>query len=288
VDVLQAMLPQEADAFDFAFIGTTRDVIEVSLLPPPIILIVITAAVSSRSIVSVDADADKRKNWEYYEIMLKLVRPGGLILIDNVLFYGRVTDPEVTSARCTCLGITVEHTLDETIEMHSSTCLDTQPLHIRTMRRRLSPFGSSMRGLWMTIASRSALCPLETASHFAAGGDCSWAARRQRRSNARRVWRPTGRASGARWSGSASIVRATDGDLRHDVMSLGKVVLPRSGHVSCICRLERLHKNRDKLEDHQPEQSTGRSQRMPSPRVGLFPLLTPARNCDSSSPRTLC
>ncbi len=41
------------------------------------------------------ADADKRKNWDYYEAMLKLVRPGGLILIDNVLFYGRVADPEV-------------------------------------------------------------------------------------------------------------------------------------------------------------------------------------------------
>ena len=41
------------------------------------------------------ADADKRKNWDYYETMLKLVRPGGLILIDNVLFYGRVADPEV-------------------------------------------------------------------------------------------------------------------------------------------------------------------------------------------------
>ena len=43
----------------------------------------------------VGADADKRKNWDYYEAMLKLVRPGGLILIDNVLFYGRVADSEV-------------------------------------------------------------------------------------------------------------------------------------------------------------------------------------------------
>jgi len=43
----------------------------------------------------VSADADKRKNCDYYEATLKLVRPGGLILIDNVLFYGRVADPEV-------------------------------------------------------------------------------------------------------------------------------------------------------------------------------------------------
>lgn len=39
-----------------------------------------------------NADADKRMNWDYYELMLQLVRPGGLILIDNVLFYGRVAD----------------------------------------------------------------------------------------------------------------------------------------------------------------------------------------------------
>ncbi len=40
-------------------------------------------------------DADKRKYREYYEILLKLVRPGGTIAIDNVLWYGKVGDPEV-------------------------------------------------------------------------------------------------------------------------------------------------------------------------------------------------
>ena len=44
------------------------------------------------------ADADKRQNWSYFELMLQLVRPGGLILIDNVLFYGRVADPEVRTS----------------------------------------------------------------------------------------------------------------------------------------------------------------------------------------------
>lgn len=39
-------------------------------------------------------DADKRGYWEYYEKLLTLVRPGGLIAIDNVLWYGRVADPE--------------------------------------------------------------------------------------------------------------------------------------------------------------------------------------------------
>ncbi|MEM6591403.1 MAG: class I SAM-dependent methyltransferase [Cyanobacteria bacterium P01_C01_bin.73] len=38
-------------------------------------------------------DADKRGYDAYYEAALALVRPGGLILIDNVLWSGRVADP---------------------------------------------------------------------------------------------------------------------------------------------------------------------------------------------------
>eukprot|EP00899_Mesostigma_viride_P024538 jgi/Mesvir1/5269/Mv15382-RA.1 len=43
-------------------------------------------------------DADKRNYHNYYELLLKLVRPGGAILVDNVLWYGRVADPSVTDA----------------------------------------------------------------------------------------------------------------------------------------------------------------------------------------------
>lgn len=42
------------------------------------------------------ADADKRAYDKYYELLLQLVRPGGLIAIDNTLFYGRVVQPEVS------------------------------------------------------------------------------------------------------------------------------------------------------------------------------------------------
>ena len=38
-------------------------------------------------------DADKKNYGHYYERVLKLVRAGGLILIDNTLWYGRVADP---------------------------------------------------------------------------------------------------------------------------------------------------------------------------------------------------
>jgi len=40
-------------------------------------------------------DADKPGYDGYYEACLHLVRPGGLILIDNVLWSGKVADPEV-------------------------------------------------------------------------------------------------------------------------------------------------------------------------------------------------
>ena len=39
-------------------------------------------------------DADKRNYENYYEKCLKLIRPGGLIAVDNVLWFGRVVDPE--------------------------------------------------------------------------------------------------------------------------------------------------------------------------------------------------
>jgi caffeoyl-CoA O-methyltransferase len=43
-------------------------------------------------------DADKQTYLEYYEAVLKLLRPGGLMLIDNVLRGGAVLDPADDSA----------------------------------------------------------------------------------------------------------------------------------------------------------------------------------------------
>ncbi|KAI7726350.1 hypothetical protein M8C21_008006 [Ambrosia artemisiifolia] len=40
-------------------------------------------------------DAEKRMYQEYFELLLKLVRPGGVIVIDNVLWHGKVADPLV-------------------------------------------------------------------------------------------------------------------------------------------------------------------------------------------------
>lgn len=40
-------------------------------------------------------DADKENNLGYYEYALNLVRPGGLILIDNILWSGKVLEPDM-------------------------------------------------------------------------------------------------------------------------------------------------------------------------------------------------
>jgi predicted O-methyltransferase YrrM len=44
-------------------------------------------------------DADKANYPNYYELCLQLLRPGGAVGIDNVLWYGKVADPAVTDNR---------------------------------------------------------------------------------------------------------------------------------------------------------------------------------------------
>jgi predicted O-methyltransferase YrrM len=43
-------------------------------------------------------DADKTNYEGYYECALELIRPGGLIMVDNVLWSGRVADPQEKDA----------------------------------------------------------------------------------------------------------------------------------------------------------------------------------------------
>lgn len=40
-------------------------------------------------------DADKRGLDDYYQMSLRLVRPGGLIAVDNTLWHGTVADPDI-------------------------------------------------------------------------------------------------------------------------------------------------------------------------------------------------
>ncbi|GAA2909560.1 O-methyltransferase [Streptosporangium fragile] len=43
-------------------------------------------------------DADKERSVHYYEQAITLTKPGGLVILDNTLFFGRVIDPEVQDA----------------------------------------------------------------------------------------------------------------------------------------------------------------------------------------------
>nr|ADX99517.1 FkbG [Streptomyces sp. MJM7001] len=62
-------------------------------------------------------DADKERYPAYYEAALPLVRGGGLIVVDNTLFFGRVaddavTDPETTAIRALNAGLRDDDRVD--------------------------------------------------------------------------------------------------------------------------------------------------------------------------------
>ncbi|KAJ6710197.1 CATECHOL O-METHYLTRANSFERASE DOMAIN-CONTAINING PROTEIN 1 [Salix koriyanagi] len=44
-------------------------------------------------------DAEKRMNQEYFELLLQLVRVDGVIVVDNVLWHGKVADPLINDAK---------------------------------------------------------------------------------------------------------------------------------------------------------------------------------------------
>jgi caffeoyl-CoA O-methyltransferase len=44
-------------------------------------------------------DADKENYPNYYEPVLELLRPGGLVVFDNVLWSGRILDPQDEASR---------------------------------------------------------------------------------------------------------------------------------------------------------------------------------------------
>ena len=54
-------------------------------------------------------DADKENYVGYYERVLELLRPGGLIVVDNTLWSGRVADPENAEADTVAMRHFNEH-----------------------------------------------------------------------------------------------------------------------------------------------------------------------------------
>jgi predicted O-methyltransferase YrrM len=72
------------------------DKIELRIGPALETLQALLASGQSNSFDLAFIDADKGNYPNYYELCLQLVRPGGVVAVDNVLWYGRVADPQVT------------------------------------------------------------------------------------------------------------------------------------------------------------------------------------------------
>ncbi|HLP91510.1 MAG TPA: class I SAM-dependent methyltransferase [Nostocaceae cyanobacterium] len=68
-------------------------------------------------------DADKNNYVNYYERSLQLIRPGGLIVIDNVLWSGRVADTQDTDKRTQTI-----RTLNQTLHQDSRITLSLVPI----------------------------------------------------------------------------------------------------------------------------------------------------------------
>jgi len=70
-------------------------------------------------------DADKGNYDNYYERALKLVRPGALILFDNMLWSGAVADPAITDAETSALrALNAKIHADERVDMALATIGD--------------------------------------------------------------------------------------------------------------------------------------------------------------------
>lgn len=71
-------------------------------------------------------DADKRNYGLYYELVLEKTRPGGFILVDNVLWGGRVLDGDLT-----CLDKRTQAMVDFNTKVHRDTRVANILLPIR-------------------------------------------------------------------------------------------------------------------------------------------------------------
>ncbi len=62
-------------------------------------------------------DADKVSYIDYYELTLPMVRPGGFIIADNVLFHGEVLEPELRGKNAIAIDAFNKHvSADERVE----------------------------------------------------------------------------------------------------------------------------------------------------------------------------
>ena len=82
-----------AIAIDYWQQGGTASKIDLRLAPALDTLKSLITAGQTESFDAAFIDADKQNMLNYFEYCLQLIRPGGLIMIDNVLWGGSVADP---------------------------------------------------------------------------------------------------------------------------------------------------------------------------------------------------
>ena len=58
-------------------------------------------------------DADKRNYAKYFDLIISKMRPGGLILVDNVLWSGKIVDPKATDKSTNALRDFNQKCLDD-------------------------------------------------------------------------------------------------------------------------------------------------------------------------------
>lgn len=77
-------------------------------------------------------DADKENYDNYYELSLRLLRPGGIIAIDNVLLFGAVVDSNVLSRKLKAMlpETSIQAVRDLNIKIHSDKRVDITMLPI--------------------------------------------------------------------------------------------------------------------------------------------------------------
>ncbi|HEY3778459.1 MAG TPA: class I SAM-dependent methyltransferase [Rhizomicrobium sp.] len=70
-------------------------------------------------------DADKANYDSYYERVLRLIRPGGVIALDNMLWSGAVADPSITDPDTSALrALNAKIQADERVDMALTTIAD--------------------------------------------------------------------------------------------------------------------------------------------------------------------
>jgi len=71
------------------------------------------AELGGRQVDLAFVDADKTAYLDYYESIVPHLRPGGVLLADNVLWSGRVADPDVTDADTEAIRRFNDHVADD-------------------------------------------------------------------------------------------------------------------------------------------------------------------------------